>query len=513
MANRTLFRGLFTGRITGNSEGAPAYALSAEHALAQYAATGCLHQTFYASAEAQLETLLELAHMCEPSFVARVAVHAREHSSMKDAPALLLAVLAGRDTALFEQVFDRVVDNTKMLRTFVQILRSGVTGRRSFGSLPKRVVRRWLARRTDEQLFFGDVGNRPSLGDIVRMIHPRPADARREALFGYLIGRDHDTAMLPEVVRAYEAFKLDPTGPAPAVPFAKLTSLPLGREHWVAIARSLPWTALRINLNTLLRHGVFNVPGVADEVAARLRDEDSFRRAKAMPYQVMTALHYTAAEMPRVIVDALHDVLDRVMSNVPVIEGPVYVCPDVSGSMHWSVSGARGSASSKVRCVDVAALVAASFLRANPQATVLPFDWDVREVRLDARDTIATNAAKLGGIGGGGTNCSAPMAKLNRRNAVGDLVVLVSDNESWIDSHRPGRTELMAEWQQYKRRNRNARLVCLDVVPNDTTQAYERPDILNVGGFSDRVFEIITAFARGELNEGHWVRRIESIDI
>ena len=57
----------------------------------------------------------------------------------------------------------------------------------------------------------------------------------------------------------------------------------------------------------------------------------------------------------------------------------------------------------------------------------------------------------------------------------------------------------MAEFRQ---RNPKARLVCLDIQPNRTTQAAEREDILNIGGFSDQVFEVISAFASGELEGG-----------
>ncbi|HEX2272051.1 MAG TPA: hypothetical protein VHH35_21090 [Pyrinomonadaceae bacterium] len=54
MANKTLFKSLFGRLIPAtdavNEEHAPAYALSPKHQLAQYAATGCLNSTFYASA-------------------------------------------------------------------------------------------------------------------------------------------------------------------------------------------------------------------------------------------------------------------------------------------------------------------------------------------------------------------------------------------------------------------------------------------------------------------------------
>ena len=60
-------------------------------------------------------------------------------------------------------------------------------------------------------------------------------------------------------------------------------------------------------------------------------------------------------------------------------------------------------------------------------------------------------------------------------------------------------------------RNPNARLACIDVQPYRTVQAVEREDILNVGGFSDHVFEVISEFARGELNADHWIGVIESV--
>ena len=98
---------------------------------------------------------------------------------MKDMPALLAAVLAARDVRLLERVFDRVIDTPRMLRTFVQIVRSGVTGRKSLGTAPRRAIRRWLETRSDEQLFAASVGNDPSLADIVKMVHPKPATAAR----------------------------------------------------------------------------------------------------------------------------------------------------------------------------------------------------------------------------------------------------------------------------------------------------------------------------------------------
>ena len=101
----------------------------------------------------QLKRVLELCDAVDAEFVAGVAIYCRTYSFMKDMPALLCAWLSARDARLHEAVFARVIDNTRMLRTYVQILRSGVVGRKSLGSAPKRLAREWLASRNKDALF------------------------------------------------------------------------------------------------------------------------------------------------------------------------------------------------------------------------------------------------------------------------------------------------------------------------------------------------------------------------
>ncbi len=496
MANKNLFQSLRGALIprtdATNDAGAPAYALGPKATLARLAATGCLGHTFYASAETQLDRVLELANQVDPDFVAQTALYARQRGFMKDMPALLCAVLATRDMDRLTEVFPQVIDNGKMLRNFVQILRSGVTGRKSLGSAPKRLVRQWLERATERQLVQATIGNDPSLADVVKMVHPRPPDAARQAFYAWLIGKPYDVDALPESLRAYEAWKVSKEGAVPDVPFQMLTALELGTAEWSAIADKASWQTTRKKL------------------AARLADPENVRRAKVFPYQLLVAfLNAVTMGVPEELRDALQDAMETAIANVPEIAGQVVICPDVSGSMSQPVTGFRKGSSSKVRCIDVAALVAAAFLRKNGRARVLPFEVNVVDVRLNARDSVMTNATHLAKIGGGGTNCSAPLARLNAEKAVPDLVIFISDNESWADPKANRGTAMMVEWERLKNRNPKARLVCIDLVPNTTTQAPDRKDILNIGGFSDTVFDIIASFAAGADGTDHWVREIE----
>ncbi len=517
MANKRLFKSL-PGKLVPptdaiNEELAPAYSLSPKHQLAQYAATGCLNATFYASAADQLAKVLQLCVDLDGEFIAKTAVFCRERGYMKDMPALLCAVLSVKNRELLNLIFPRVIDNGKMLRNFVQIMRSGMVGRKSLGTAPKRLVREWLDARDPATLFKSNVGQDPSFSDILKMVHPKPTDESREALFGYFIGRDYAFDKLPEVARKFEAFKYGEALEVPDVPFQMLTALPLSKKDWTAIARRAPWQMTRMNLNTFARHGVFGDPGMAELIANRLRDPKMIAKARVFPYQLLVAYGMAAAnsDMPKVICEALQDAMEIAIANVPAIDGQVYVCPDVSGSMSSPMTGVRQGATTAVRCIDVAALVAAAVVRKNPRAEVLPFEQGVVKVQLNARDSVMTNASKLAAIGGGGTNCSAPLKRLNGRQAIGDLVIFISDYESWVDAAGGAGTGLMREWNLFQQINPNARLVCIDVQPYMTFQATEREDILNVGGFSDQVFDVVSQFAGGKLKGDYWVDVIESV--
>lgn len=524
MANKNLFRSKSTLDTNAvNEAGGKAYKFTTKHALAQYAATGCLNNTFYTSDKEQLAEVLKLCEGVPLPFIAKTAVYARQRGFMKDMPALLAAVLANKDVTLLASVFDRVIDNPKMLRNFCQMIRSGATGRRSFGSSVRRLIRAWLASRTDEQIFKGSVGTRPSMKDIIKMVHPTPDTASRAALYGYLIGAEKvSKRSLPKIVKQFEDFKAGKFKEVPDVPFEMLTALELGTKEWTEIAKKASWTQTRMNLNTFERHGVLKDKAVVTLLANRLADPVQVKKAKVFPYQLMGAFMNVTDTVPAQLRNALQDAMEVAVENVPEIDGHVFVFPDVSGSMSSPITGHRGSGTSKMRCIDIAALVSAAFMRKNPNGTrVIPFETGVVPVsrlRLNERDSVMTNATKLAGIGGGGTNCSAPLELLNREGFKTNdpvLVVYVSDNESWVDSNNTyGRgTATMNEWKKFKARCPNARMVCIDIQAYGTAQAPNSTEIMNIGGFSDSVFDVVAEFAKGHVGGDHWVKVIEQISL
>src|SRR5262249_51458154 len=126
-------------------------------------------------------------------------------------------------------------------------------------------------------------------------------------------------------------------------------------------------------------------------------------------------------------------------------------------------------------------------------------------------------AEQLARFGGGGTNCSLPLARANARLQDHQFagVVLVSDNESWVGKGRRQATGVLTEWRQFAGRQArlgsNPKLVCIDIQPGATTQAPDEADVLNVGGFSDAVFEAVAGFLDGDA--GPFVKEVEAVEL
>lgn len=519
---------------TRNAAGGLAYKMSAEHALAQFAATGCLNDTYYTKAEDQLAEVLKLAAACDPEFVAKVAIYARDKGAMKDMPALLTAHLVTRQDgqSFAKLIFPAVINNGKMLRNFVQALRSGALGRKSLGTVAKRLVQRWFETRDGMALFRNSIGDKPSLADVIRLAHPRPDGPEKAAVHAYLLGKERlDGAdYLPRPIQDYERFKVQ-GGELPRVPFEMLQGLNLTPENWKQLATQMTWTQLRKNLNTLARHGALKDNAVARQVVAKLSDRDEVKRAHPMPYELLVAYMSTQASMgvPENVRNALQDAMEHAVDNVPEIPGGVVVCPDISGSMNAPVTGYRGSATSVVSCRMAAALISSVIMRRNQESGVLPFSDHVVPTRLNPRDSIMTNAQVLARLPSGGTDCSAPIRYLNQTGVRAKTIILVSDNESWVDlrgvyaysrfgygSTKGDRsTATKEEWNKYARRVPGSKLVCLDLAPNSSVQATDSANTMNIGGFSDAVFDVIARFVNGETGAtaDHWVKLIKETQL
>lgn len=535
MANKKLFKSAKAHEIEAghviNEAGGSAKKLSPEELLAQYACTGTFYNTFYTTGEQQLETLLDAARRVDPDFIIDVAVYSRKKAWMKDMPAALMAFAAcqpGINRKKFNEMFPQVINNGRMLRNFAQFIRSGRFGRKSFGTWLKKLIEHWLNTRHLNALFRDSVGNDPSIKDVIKMVHPKPADKVRSNFFAYLLDRSYSEELLPEVAQVFEEWKAGYRNREPkGIEFRLLTSIPdLSIRDWRVLGHQMGLHALRMNLNTLERHEVLKDSKFVDYAVNQLVDAEQIQKQRIFPYQLYQTYRHLNNGVPTKIKNALHDAVELSVENVPNF-GKAAVCVDVSYSMQAlavgkasSTGGWRRAGSQDVRCCEVAALMAACVLHAQPDAEVIQFDTTAEKAKVTDRDSIFTLVNQLA-RSGGGTNCGSAIQYLIDHKIFDlEVVILVSDMESWADfSNDPtrgylkkkGRTGLQYYWDQWKERadRPDAKLILIDLQPHPTTQVVNRPDVLNVGGFNDSVFDAIASFLKGRGSEHHWVDTIK----
>lgn len=507
MANKTLFKSVKTlvqvkanpkkwAEIV-NEAGGAAFSFPDKQALSQFAVTGTFNGVFYASAEDQLEAVKKLVDKVDSKFIAKLAVYAHTSAFMKDMPAYLLAVLHARqENVLLSQVFNKVVSTFKMLSNFVQIVRSGVTGRKSFGTATKNLIKHWLSNKSPMQIFNGSIGlSNPSVSDIIKMVHPNGGVGPQAAMYAYIAetrGYEAKMELLPEDIQLFEQMKKGvKTDKVPNIPFRALTNIALSSEAWMDIARNMPFNTLRQNLNMLGKRGIYENHEWLKEIAAKVAEADG----NVFPYQLFTTYQNTT-DLPSEISNALQDAAEIATVNVPQFgDGDVIVFVDVSGSMSSSVTGYRpGVPQSKTSCVDVAGLMASCVLRQNKNAEVVLFDTSVHNAKLNPRDSIMTNAKAISCFGGGGTDLACAMRYANQKKATAKTLIYVSDNCSWAG----GRWGTVGEWLTYKNRVPKAKLINIDIQSYAHSQVPDTKDVMNIGGFSDAIWPAIVGFISGD---------------
>ncbi len=534
---------------TENRAGGKAYKLDVRTAAAVFAMTASFpnkQATHQLSGEEQLQMYLELLNQCEPDFVAKLAVYSRQKGKMKDAPLLAVMKLLRDDDPrarhVAEIVFNQVVDTPVQYRNAVAVATSGVLGKKNLSHRQMKVLNeRLFSLGMDYLASRGLTGSKPSLGLCIRLSHPDPKtqgkdQAAWENFFKYVLGRDDvNFDLLPKSIQEFETFKKDPEGSEIPKGIEILQVMGMLPKHspkaWGKLAKRMSWTQLFKNLATLNRHGAFEYKETVQYVAERLSDVESVQKSRQFAYAIFNAHKHLAdaGDIPFDIMEALADALDASIQMTPKLEGQVVVGVDTSGSMTFSnVMGGRGA-----MILDVAALFAASALKLNPKALIIPFDTSVWDAGITHRDSVATSAKTLANRGGGGTDLSVVFQETLRRVEKDkkfrpDSIIILSDMQTWIegkgldDSWGRGGTasnELFKAIQDVS--GKKVKLVCWDLSAGETTQATGN-DVLNIGGFSESLWGTVADFlsdkkvtksADKDSDAQTWIKEIESIEL
>ena len=425
---------------TVNLAGGAAFTKSNTELLDQFAMTGTLGCSFYATAEENTQQALELLEKCSAEEIAPAIIKGRNEGFIRTFPILGLVELSKKDPIVFSVTFPQIIKTGNDLADFIDICRSS----RGLGRSIKRAIKDWLSLNTTP---YYAQKYRKQLADAIRLCR-MPGDV--DPIFGYILGKyaysvkgwddskenaayqkypelfAHDAfckaiaeGKTQEALGILERYRLD------------VDSLTAFYDRfdvflWRKIAKLTPTMRFLKYLDKFNRSGVF----ANTDILKKKINVENLQKAKVFPFRLFTAWKNFCGGK---VSDHLADVMDDYAEKYDWSSFNRFswtICPDVSGSMN-ALCG------SGLRFIDIAGMFTAFFRKGLDDCQVIPwsdrtFDW-----KVPRRDSVFSQMQVLQRMGGG-TDMSCALRKMIAENIKTDFCVFITDTEeygeSWIDS-------------------------------------------------------------------------------
>jgi len=481
-----------------NYEGERAYALNPELELYTAVATSFASNKFYEGSEKFIIRLRALIVKCEPGFVAKLAVYAREEMHLRSIPLVLLVELAkvhsGND--LLSKATARVVaraDEITELLAYYQMANERYQAKK-LHRLSKQLQKGLAAafNKFDEYQFAKY--NRKAaitLKDALFLVHPKAKDSAQQALFDKIVNDDLQ------------------------VPYTWETELSkVGQQHyeneisrnkafktkWAALIESkkLGYMALLRNLRNILQVGV-SIEHLR-LVAKRLANPNAVKKSKQLPIRFLAAYNELAAtdfEAKKVLMKALEEAVSASAENIQGFNKntKLLIASDVSGSMYQPLSR-----KSKIRLYDVGLMLSMLLQSKYNHVETGIFGDTWATVKLPSKNVLKNVSAlqSLEGTVGYSTNGYLVIEYLINTRKVMDKVMFFTDMQMW--NSRYGDDHLQEAWRQYKRQIApNAKLYLFDLAGyGQAPVRLEEDDVYLIAGWSDKVFAMLEAVEKGK---------------
>lgn len=475
---------------TTNLAGGEAYVESAELELVSLLLTNFVQGQFYRSADDSLARLKELVASCDPEFVAKAAVFARDEFHMRSVTHATAAEVALRASGkawarrFFSRVIQRPDDMTEILAYFV-----AQNGRRPLPNAMKRGFADAFNGFDGNTLAkYRGEGKGVSLVDVVNLVHPRPTERNAEALRGLAAGT-------LRVSHTWES-QMSAAGQNAETEEDKIEAK---AEVWKSLVTTgnIGYMALLRNLRNIITQADDETKAAA---IGLLGNVAKVRGSKILPFRFRTAfdeLKTVPGSAP--FIRALSQGLDLSVSNVPTFEGSTLVAVDLSGSMKPGFYNA-GKPDSKIP-VKIASLFASALYKGGGDVDVMAFANTAKYLNLDPSSSVLSNAEVIENSLDGGTDFHVIFRDAKRKY---DRIIILSDMQAWMGGNVP-----KVEFEAYRQKfGASPKIFSVDLTGLGSLQFPEK-DVFAVAGFSEKIFDLMAVLERDKSALVNAVKAVE----
>jgi 60 kDa SS-A/Ro ribonucleoprotein len=475
-----------------NYEGASAYTMSPEMELYSAVMTCILNDNFYEGANDRLTRIQKLIAKCQPEFVAKLAIYARQEMNLRTVPLVLIVELAkinsGNDiiSRCISGVVQRADEITELLAYYQMANKR--TDTKKLNRLSKQ-IQKGLSdsfNRFDEYQFAKyNRGGEVKLKDALFLVHPRANSTEQQVVFDKIAKDELTTPYTWETeLSALGSRKYS----------CQKEKTKAKKEKWeeLIFSNKIGYMALMRNLRNILDAEVS--AEAIEKVCAYLSNETAVKNSKQLPFRFLSAyreLKVLNSNYVGTVLDALEDAVTISAQNIKGfgLNTSVVIACDVSGSMQKGISP-----NSKIQLFDIG-LMLGMLMQSRCKNVVTGMFGDRWKTIAMSRRNVLSNVMEFyrrEGEVGYATNGYLVIEDLIKRQLVVDKIMMFTDVQMWnTDSFSASISTL---WKRYKKAVPNAKLYLFDLAGNGTTPIQTKGnDVYLIAGWSDKIFDILDA--------------------
>lgn len=511
--------------------------------------------SYYESSDEEVNRILSLLEKIDPLFACKAAIYARENGNMRSISHLLGAALAkyisGKEYAkrFYSKLIVRADDMSEIVSAYASLNGMSLKDIKKIPNSIKKGFKEALERLDAYQLDKYKMKNREvSLIDLIRLFHPKGNQKNAEAFKRLVNGESleglYETKIFEkEMTKAGQLTKGATEDEKKEAKHEAIAEI-LGNVKGMPI----------MNLIRNLRNIILYAPDKVEDACEQLRIKDKILNSRLLPFRFATAYaeiekmtwdkpntdtaiafesdkaegELTKAQfdsLKRSVLDALEDAIQYSVENIPELEGNVAILVDHSGSCRGDAGGSSAvSAFSKTSTAMIGNLFGSMMAYRQKNVYIGLFGDKLIDVPMD-RNMKMLDFNKMSFDKGA---CCGPcteagiydfMRKCIDEKKKVDNVVVFSDCQignntyeftPWYGDKSSDRGCHFHElFKEFKKLNPMCNWIVVNLRQSGGTSVFDKSmRILNISGWSDKIFDTIKSQCRG------WdavIKEIESV--
>lgn len=538
-----------------NEMGAAAFKLNDKEELVSTVMTTFLHDSYYEKEREIVNRIIDKLDKVDPLFAAKLAIYARNDGNMRSVTHLIAAYIvrsaAGTEWAkrFYNKIVVRPDDMSEILSCYGNLNEMELTNKslRKIPNAIKKGFKEALERLDAYQIDKYKMNSRQvKLIDLVNLLHPTPTQKNEEA-YKRLMNGESLAGLYESKVLEKEMSKAGQT--------AKTTEekREAKQEAISAVLDNVKGMPI-FNLLRNLRNIILYAPNRVDDAIEQLTTKQKVLNSRLLPFRFATAyeeiekMSYNGKtpstsiafesdidsvtvsrdefnSIKTKVLDAIEKALEYSCENIPDLEGNTAILIDDSGSMRGDAGGSsRVSAFSNTNSSMIGHLFGSMFAWKQKDVYVglfgdrlIPVRVDRSKRMLDFNKWSYQEGAKCGGATEAGIyeflrQCIKEKKKVDNVIVFSDCQIGDGAQTSWYghsgSEHSAGFQELFKE---FKKINPMCNFVVCNIRQVKGNSVFHKSQrILNIAGWSDKIFDLITSNCKGF---DAMIKEIEAIEI